>query len=547
MVRYILRGTAAVFIFLFSVTATLAQDLALVIGNKNYVNAEWMTDANSALRSARSLRRAGYTVISGRDMDRDATQRALQEFVRRLGDAERVVVMLSGHFVHSASDTWFVPVDANAPNLLSVGFSGVSLNALLELVGQKPGGAAVFLGTSEARMNIGAGLLTGIGPLNMPQGVFVATGQPAEIDRSFRRHFLVPGVGMADALAAAPDSVQGFGYISNYASILSGPTGPQQTEEQGYWQATLDASTKQAMRNYLNRYPNGKFADDAHDWIDSQDTQSPEDIAKAVEDAMALSRVERRKIQENLTLLGYDTRGVDGIFGRGTRAAISAWQGAQNLAPTGYLRPKQIRKIGNQAAVRAAELAEEARRKQQELDQADTDFWRSSGAAAGREKGLRRYLRRYPEGLFSQLAESRLAVIQEQKRQNALGADRAAWDDARAGDDIAAYEGYLQDFPQGAFAEEATSRLETLRAQETRAAEIAAAKQEEESLRMNVIARILVERRLNALGLEAGNEDGQFDKKTRRALRRFQRARDFPVTGFLTRQTLVRMIAETGG
>ena len=63
---------------------------------------------------------------------------------------------------------------------------------------------------------------------------------------------------------------------------------------------------------------------------------------------------------------------------------------------------------------------------------------------------------------------------------------------------------------------------------------------------MNVIGRVLVEKRLAALGLRPGIEDGNFDDKTRQALRKFQRARGFPVTGYLTRQTLVRMIAEAG-
>ena len=38
-----------------------------------------------------------------------------------------------------------------------------------------------------------------------------------------------------------------------------------------------------------------------------------------------------------LTELGYDTNGVDGLFGRGTRGAIRGWQASEDLPSTGYL------------------------------------------------------------------------------------------------------------------------------------------------------------------------------------------------------------------
>jgi Putative peptidoglycan binding domain len=48
-------------------------------------------------------------------------------------------------------------------------------------------------------------------------------------------------------------------------------------------------------------------------------------------------------------------------------------------------------------------------------------------------------------------------------------------------------------------------------------------------------ARRAAEEALNALGFDAGSEDGVFDARTRRAIRRFQAAEGFPETGYLTR------------
>lgn len=551
MFKLISRGIAAALILFITFGAAVAQDVSLIIGNKTYRHGSWMYEAETALNTKRSLQNVGFTVISGRDTDQIRTRRALEEFVARLDDANRVVVLLSGHFVHGANDTWFLPVDVNSPNLATVGFDGLSMNALLEMVGQKPGGASVFLGTVPRRMSLGTGLTVGIGTLNIPQGVFVATGNPGDISSTLMQDFLQAGVSVADALSNAPASIQGHGYISGFGGIVPvndrGPVVDQQALlEQGYWQATLDMASQDAMQNYLNVYPRGAHAREARNWIANQQAQSPEDLARAAEDLMNLTRSERRKIQENLTLLGFNTRGIDAVFGPGTRAAIRDWQSARGFSSTGYLKPAQIARLQRQAAQRAAQLAEEARQKQLELEQADTDYWTSSGAATGEVRGLRRYLRRYPDGLFADLAQTRLEEIREERRRTANAADRNAWEQAEVDNNIAGYELYLSGFPDGAFADEAKARLDVLRTEEADAAVIEAARLEEESMRMNIIARILVERRLNALGLKAGNEDGNFDNKTRRALRKFQRARGFPVTGYLTRQSLVRMIAEAG-
>ncbi len=64
-----------------------------------------------------------------------------------------------------------------------------------------------------------------------------------------------------------------------------------------------------------------------------------------IEDDLGLSRRGRADLQLRLRLLGFDPRGIDGIFGPRTRAAISGWQQAHGHLPTGYLDAKQTAKI----------------------------------------------------------------------------------------------------------------------------------------------------------------------------------------------------------
>lgn len=50
----------------------------------------------------------------------------------------------------------------------------------------------------------------------------------------------------------------------------------------------------------------------------------------------ALSRTQKIEMQERLTALGYDTKGVDGIIGPDSRDAIRAFQRSRGMTPDGY-------------------------------------------------------------------------------------------------------------------------------------------------------------------------------------------------------------------
>ena len=71
---------------------------------------------------------------------------------------------------------------------------------------------------------------------------------------------------------------------------------------------------------------------------DSSVLSSPSPVSPfAAEQALVLSREQRRAIQRALTEQGFDTGGVDGIFGRNTRLAIREFQHANGFEPTGFL------------------------------------------------------------------------------------------------------------------------------------------------------------------------------------------------------------------
>ena len=62
-------------------------------------------------------------------------------------------------------------------------------------------------------------------------------------------------------------------------------------------------------------------------------------------DARALSRAEKRLLQDLLTRNGFDTQGVDGRIGKNTVAAIRAFQRSKGLVPDGYASPDLLQRL----------------------------------------------------------------------------------------------------------------------------------------------------------------------------------------------------------
>ncbi len=311
--------------------------------------------------------------------------------------------------------------------------------------------------------------------------------------------------------------------------------------EEGYWAAVQDLGTSEAVESYLRRYPRGAFKAEA-DALLSDIRERPQREAEAAEAALRLDRNTRRAIQRALVLLGYDTRGIDGIFGRGTRNGIRNWQGDNNLFASGYLDRPQLAMLNAQAEDRRAELEEEAQERAR-LDAArEGTVWRRTERTDTPE-AYRSYLERYPDGLYVEDAQRRLRQFERQARREARAEERLLWDEVRQNGSAESYRLYLERYPNGSFVGEAQAALAELEAQ----VDTARLTEIENQVLGNPVIRLLAERRLAELGLDPGRVDGQFDENTRRAVRRFQRARDIGVTGYVDQATAVRMLAEAIG
>jgi peptidoglycan hydrolase-like protein with peptidoglycan-binding domain len=521
-----------------------AQDFALVLVNDDYITAPDLRGLDAALDVVPALERAGFQVVSGRSLGVDdmRTQLAGFDSLIRSDGADRVVIVLAGHFAQSRTGAWLLGADAATPGLTRADSAGLRMDTLGEIAAQAGEGALIWLVPTTTRTDFGAGLDMGLPPrLTPPQGVGIIRGPVADVVAGLRA-VLRPGALVADVVDRNT-RLTGEGTISPLVPFLPVGFAPVARADRAAWADALADGTEAGFEAYLAAYPNGLNAQDARNRIAAL-RNTPE----RVEQALALTRDERRAIQRDLTTLGFSTRGVDGLFGPASRAAIRSWQTQNAAEATGFLTRDQIFALAGQSARRAAEIESEERAKREAAEAADRAFWNATGAGAD-EAGLRAYLGRYPRGIFATLARERLAQIEQAARDARDARDRADWDTARLRDTVTSYEAYLTLWPEGLFVREARARLAALAPQPPAPSPdpdpaLAQAQAEEAALALPAATLVLVERRLARMGLDVGPVDGVLDDQTRLAIAQAQVAFNLPVTGYLTADLLNLMLTD---
>ncbi|OSP56350.1 peptidoglycan-binding protein [Pseudoruegeria sp. SK021] len=539
----------------------LASDTALIVGNGDYRALADVTAGDGLIAAASSLSGSGLTVIEARN----ATARDLTALMDQLQDSAttsdgdirpgRLVVLLSGRFVTSGLDTWLLPVDApKLSRLTDLSQNALPLSTVLAILATQPGQSLLGLATDDDQQAAGPFLTTGLGPLAIPQGVTVISGTASALEQLATDTLGQPGAAIVPAATALGLTVSGYTPLSlsftpkapDAPAERPKPPAPALSDtERSFWDQTRTADTETGYTRYLDRYPDGAFTAEATQAL-TEIRSEPNRNARLAEDQLALSQDARREVQRDLSLLEFNPKGIDGIFGPGSRAAIAEWQRRNDAEPTGYLTTTQIARLDGQAERRAAQLEAEAEARRLDQERQDRAFWQETGAI-GDEAGLRAYLKRYPDGIHVDDATAALAEIEEAKLAKVAGQERKLWDSTRKTDTAQAYQAYLKAFPQGAFAAEADTRLAELKAADAQSAELSAAAAAEAALQLPGFTKQILEQRLAALNLDPGAVDGTFDADTRRALRRYQTARDLPATGYVNQATIVRLLADAVG
>lgn len=465
---------------------------------------------------AEGLSERGYEIVIRGAADRAGFAEALAEVEARLPEAERLLMVFVGETRTDGVRGWLLPEGFEGGTRVDAAFGAAPLDLLLGMAAEVPGRAAVVVGSEAdpAAEPAGEGaLVAGLGLPEVPQGVLLIAAPVDAVPRLVGDRLLDPALTTAAALEDLPEGVAALGFRAAEPAFAA-PAGAE---------AAAPPPPREPAAAALTVAP-----------------------AEAAEADLGLDQAARRLIQERLTVLGYNTRGIDGIFGPGTRAAVSAWQGDQSLEASGFVTAEQLQLLAALAEARSAELAAAAEQARQEEEAADAAFWRTTGAG-GSASDLRAYLGRYPDGVYAAEARAALERLDAAAAEEASAADREAWDAARAADRPGAYRDYLAAHPEGAFAGRAEARIAEIDAEPAREQARDAARQAEDALGLNRGSRALIEGQLAAIGYDVGARDGDFDRETRRALREFQGRQGLEPTGFVDQATVQALIVASLG
>lgn len=563
-----------------------AERRAILIGNADYAEAPDLAGSDTPAL-AEALREASFHTAAGIDLGASD----LRDLLGFLTHPEKIlgarIIVLNGRFLNDGGETWFMGTDAHEPDRLSAGVQGVPLSLVMRLASGGQPGAILLLGTDGQQMQQGGGLRNGIGALTVPEDMAIITGPPEAtalalakliqgssaaqavtgnpalrlLPGSAERLVVVPrdtGAQPADPLgddraawaqAARDNSEAGYiEYLSHFPRGVFSAAAQERLariqRESGAdaddkaWAAAEAAGDPPAYSAYLRRFPSGRHAVQARARIESDALakgrppaprpavpRTPPEVRAEV--AIGLNNAQRADIQRHLSRLGYDSGTADGLFGQRTRAAIAAWQAANDHPGTGYLTAAQSQQIGRQVAYLDGDNGSR-----------DQAYWRKTGAP-GDPQGLRAYLRRYPGGIHAAQARRMLEGRPANGEKDSLPLDDdATWAWARRQGSAAAYETYLERYPRGRNAAKARMGLQTLRAGTE------AARREEAALRLDSATRLLIEERLRSAGMRPGAVDGEFNSETRAALRRYQAARNLRVTGYVTQETVGQLLRD---
>lgn len=545
------------------------ERVALLIGNGDYDNAP---AAETAVRDVRAvgdaLKSAGWDVTTGTDMDRDAMRAALDRFAQRAQGAEDVLVYYSGHALRTGGQTYLAPVDQEADSLVDVEFGAVPLSVVMRILERaSEQGVLLIDGAQLAGFEPTSFVEPGLADINAPEGVFVISAAPPgqAIRRSPGRdsrfaqllvdEFLQPGADLVRTAnkVGAPIWITGTAPAQKFALSPEGRPmaegGLESEIELAYWRTAERTGRAEDYRAYLKRYPNGTFAEFARDRLDLQpDEQLPDrpqlDPAVDAENAMNLSRARVRQVQSWLSALGYEAGPADGLLGSKTRSALRDWERANDLDVNGYMSSTELDRLQQQGETVVAEQRRKQEEERRVAEAEDEAYWSETGARAT-AAGYRRYLDRFPQGLHAREARAALSALAEAEADDNLRQERREFRRAEREDTPEGWRDYLAQYPNGAFRDQATARLDELEGVERQTARSDRAQRIEQSLGLNGQDRLSVEQRLRSLGYEPGPLDGQFDRRSRAAITNYQASRGMEATGYLDRQTVVSIVQET--
>lgn len=362
--------------------------VALVIGNGTYAHVPRLPNpTNDAEDVAAALRRTGFEVILGTDLDQSGMLDATIRFARAARAADVAVFYYSGHAMQYAGINYLIPIDARLRDEADLRRMARVDDILVDLQQAKNLRILVLDSCRDnplvenLKRSIGSTrsvpLQRGLARIESPEGMIVAyatqagktaddgVGRNSPYTTSFLKHIeeredivtifrrISADVYRSTRRAQLPElalSFIGEFYLNGrLQATATPPLAPDLcSAASDHWKSAVAIGTLGALQDHLARYPNCAFAGLANVQIEvlkqKQATAKPE-MPQPDEKAPIADLGLLREIRERLYELNFDPGPFDAPFGEAARQSVREFEASNKLPLTGQPSLILLRKL----------------------------------------------------------------------------------------------------------------------------------------------------------------------------------------------------------
>ena len=364
MQRFMVLLVVVGWLLVLASSAPAAERVALVVGNAAYEQevAVLRNPGNDATAVAAALRRLGFQVIEGKDLNEDDFYDKIIAFDDAARSAKVALFFYAGHGLQVDGRNYLAPVDLKLEKKQDLSRRAIELADVLEVMRSETN--LVIL--DACRNNPLAGDLAR--SLGLSRAMAASRGL-ARVESAG---------GTLIAYATAPDDVadDGAGDHSPYAAaLLEHLETPGLSVNDLFTQVTNSVVartggkqrpwTHSSMSKIVRLVP--ASADPVvprHEVPVTAPVKPSAPRLEPVEAALELKRSELCLIRLGLLAKGFDPGMSDGRFGSRTRTAVGRWQASQGKESTGYLDVESARLLRASGRKHEAQQIRELRKSQ---------------------------------------------------------------------------------------------------------------------------------------------------------------------------------------
>lgn len=386
--------------------------VALVIGNSSYVNAPVLPNTiNDARDMTASLRKVGFEVVDGLNLDKRGMDEVLTRFARLARDADAVMFFYAGHGLQFNGENYLVPVEARVDDEISVQYETTKLNDVITALSFAKGVKIMVLDAcrnnpfvgqlAKRQATRGFAVGNGLAPIARAQGMVVAyatqandvaadgAGRNSPFTAALVQQIQQPGLEIATMFRRVQkvvyDSTGGRQTPELSLSLLGDFYLNREETDADVWRRIRATDDRAVLSGFIEQYPQSFFAIDARTRLDLIERRSSDqdDLARLAREFAERERVllerleqaERGRRQAATDLASRDD---------GTGGAPAA---PQPQAPDAGVRPTAT---DSAAAARAERerLAAELRRREAELASLETEKRRLTQERLAQEQAM---------------------------------------------------------------------------------------------------------------------------------------------------------------